>query len=79
MMAEKNSKLVNISSLNRWMRENLFSSVSSILLTIVTLLALYSLFRGIISFIISPERQWTAITYNLQLYMVQAYPEQDFF
>jgi len=78
-MAEKNSKLLNISSLNRWMRENLFSSVSSILLTIVTLLALYSLFRGIISFIISPERQWTAITYNIQLYMVQAYPEQDFF
>ena len=78
-MTEKNSKLLNTSALIRWMRENLFSSVSSILLTIVTLLALYSLFRGIISFIISPERQWTAITYNLQLYMVQAYPEQDFF
>jgi general L-amino acid transport system permease protein len=79
MMTEKNSKLLNTSALIRWMRENLFSSVSSILLTIVTLLALYSLFRGIISFIISPERQWTAITYNIQLYMVQAYPEQDFF
>jgi general L-amino acid transport system permease protein len=79
MMTEKNSKLLNTSALVRWMRENLFSSVSSILLTIVTLLALYSLFRGIISFIISPERQWTAITYNIQLYMVQAYPEQDFF
>ncbi len=78
-MTEKNSKLLNTSALVRWMRENLFSSVSSILLTIVTLLALYSLFRGIISFIISPERQWTAITYNIQLYMVQAYPEQDFF
>ncbi len=78
-MTEKNSKLLNTSALIRWMRENLFSSVSSILLTIVTLLALYSLFRGIISFIISPERQWTAITYNIQLYMVQAYPEQDFF
>ena len=78
-MTEKNSKLLNTSALVRWMRENLFSSASSILLTIVTLLALYSLFRGIISFIISPERQWTAITYNIQLYMVQAYPEQDFF
>lgn len=78
-MTEKKSKLLNTSALVRWMRENLFSSVSSILLTIVTLLALYSLFRGIISFIISPERQWTAITYNIQLYMVQAYPEQDFF
>ena len=50
-MTEKNSKLLNIPALNRWIRENLFSSVSSILLTIATLLALYSLFRGIISFI----------------------------
>ena len=36
------------------------------------------LFRSIIGFFISPEREWTAITYNLRLYMVQAYPESDF-
>jgi general L-amino acid transport system permease protein len=37
-----------------------------------------SVFRAIIGFFISPEREWTAVTYNLQLYMVQAYPESDF-
>ena len=26
----------------------------------------------------SLQREWTAVTYNLQLYMVQAYPESDF-
>ena len=40
--------------------------------------AVVGVFRAIIGFFISPEREWTAVTYNLQLYMVQAYPESDF-
>ena len=69
---------VQFAGVNRWLRENLFSSTGSAILTFVSIGALIGLFRSIIGFFISPEREWTAITYNLRLYMVQAYPESDF-
>jgi len=69
---------VQFAGVNRWLRENLFSSTGSAILTFISIGALIGLFRSIIGFFISPEREWTAITYNLRLYMVQAYPESDF-
>ena len=69
---------IQFAGVNRWLRENLFSSTGSAILTFVSIGALIGLFRSIIGFFISPEREWTAITYNLRLYMVQAYPESDF-
>jgi general L-amino acid transport system permease protein len=69
---------VQFAGVNRWFRENLFSSTGSAILTFISIGALIGLFRSIIGFFISPEREWTAITYNLRLYMVQAYPESDF-
>ena len=69
---------VQFAGVNRWLRENLFSSTGSTFLTFISIAALVGLFRSIIGFFISPEREWTAITYNLRLYMVQAYPESDF-
>ena len=69
---------VQFAGVSRWLRENLFSSTGSAILTFVSIGALIGLFRSIIGFFISPEREWTAITYNLRLYMVQAYPESDF-
>ena len=69
---------VQFAGVSRWLKENLFSSLSSSILTILSIAAVVSVFRSIIGFFISPEREWTAVTYNLQLYMVQAYPESDF-
>ena len=69
---------VQFAGVTRWLKENLFSSISSSILTILSIAAVVSVFRSIIGFFISPEREWTAVTYNLQLYMVQAYPESDF-
>ena len=69
---------VQFAGVSRWLRGNLFSSTGSAILTFVSIGALIGLFRSIIGFFISPEREWTAITYNLRLYMVQAYPESDF-
>ena len=69
---------VQFAGISRWLKENLFSSISSSILTILSVTAVVSTFRSIIGFFISPEREWTAVTYNLQLYMVQAYPESDF-
>ena len=75
---EESPPEVQFAGVNRWLRENLFSSTGSAILTFVSIGALIGLFRSIIGFFISPEREWTAITYNLRLYMVQAYPESDF-
>ena len=69
---------VQFAGVSRWLKENLFSSLSSSILTVLSVAAVVSVFRAIIGFFISPEREWTAVTYNLQLYMVQAYPESDF-
>jgi len=69
---------VQFAGVNRWLRENLFSSTGSSILTFLSIGVIIGLFRSIIGFFISPEREWTAITYNLRLYMVQAYPESDF-
>ena len=69
---------VQFAGVSRWLKENLFSSLSSSILTVISVAAVVSVFRSIIGFFISPEREWTAVTYNLQLYMVQAYPESDF-
>ena len=69
---------VQFAGVSRWLKENLFSSLSSSILTLISIAAVVSVFRSIIGFFISPEREWTAVTYNLQLYMVQAYPESDF-
>ena len=69
---------VQFAGVSIWLKENLFSSLSSSILTVLSITAVVSVFRAIIGFFISPEREWTAVTYNLQLYMVQAYPESDF-
>lgn len=69
---------VPFAGVSRWLKENLFSSLSSSILTLLSVAAVVGVFRAIIGFFISPEREWTAVTYNLQLYMVQAYPESDF-
>jgi len=69
---------IQFAGVNRWLKENLFSSTGSSILTFLSVGVIIGLFRSIIGFFISPEREWTAITYNLRLYMVQAYPESDF-
>ena len=69
---------VQFAGVSRWLKENLFSSLSSSILTLISVAAVVSVFRSILGFFISPEREWTAVTYNLQLCMVQAYPESDF-
>lgn len=61
-----------------WMRENLFSSVLSTLLTLLGAGVAVGLLIGVLGFVFSPERRWDAVATNLRLYMVQAYPESDF-
>ena len=61
----------------RWLRDNLFSSIGSAVITLVTSYMLINLYRGTVGFILSPMRKWTAVTYNMQLYMIFNYAEDD--
>ena len=60
----------------RWVRDNLFSSSSSAFLTFFAgFMVIYS-YRGIVGFILNPERMWTSVTYIMKLYMILAYPDE---
>ncbi len=60
-----------------WAKDNLFYSPASILLTAIGALIAILFARGMFSFILSEERQWEAITTNMRLLMIQAYPQAD--
>ena len=58
-----------------WMKDNLFSTVGSGVLTVFGLLVAYVFTRGFAGFVFNfDERRWDAITDNAKLLMVQLYP-----
>lgn len=60
-----------------WAKDNLFYSFASGVLTAVGAIIAIGFTRGMFSFILNEERQWEAITTNMRLLMVQAYPQSD--
>ena len=60
------------------LQESLFSSVGSAALTIATTYLVINFFRGMLGFALTSDKDWLAVLNNMQLYMVQAYPEEDF-
>ena len=58
-------------------QENLFSSVGSSVLTIATTYVVIN-FLEECCFALTSDKDWLAVLNNMQLYMVQAYPEEDF-
>ena len=69
---------IDIKKQTRVIKENLFSSPVSTLLTFITSYIMISFFRGMFSFATAPDKDWLSVLNNMQLYMVQAYPESDF-
>ena len=61
-----------------WTKENLFSSIPSSILTIGTTFFVLGFFRGLFGFAMASDKDWLSVLNNMQLYMVQAYPEEDF-
>ncbi|MDJ0924266.1 MAG: amino acid ABC transporter permease [Acidimicrobiia bacterium] len=60
-----------------WMRQNLFYSVFSTILTVVFgLIGLFAA-RGLMTFMFADDRRWDAVTKNMRLMMAQAYPAGD--
>ncbi len=61
-----------------WVKENLFSSPFNSVLTVVTTIILLAIFRGFLSFIFNPVRQWDSTATNMQLFMTRAYPDEQY-
>ena len=69
---------IDLKKQTRVIKENLFSSPVSTLLTFLTSYVMISFFRGMFGFATAPDKDWLSVLNNMQLYMVQAYPESDF-
>ncbi len=61
-----------------WAKNNLFSSPASIVLTVVTTLLVLGVYSGLLAFVFAGDRRWDAVTFNMRLLMVQAYPTSQF-
>ncbi len=58
-----------------WLRTNLFSTPASSVLSVVFILIGLAGLRGMLGYVFSETRRWEAVTYNVRLLMVRAYPE----
>jgi His/Glu/Gln/Arg/opine family amino acid ABC transporter permease subunit len=65
-------------SVRLWARENLFSSRANGFLTLLALGIILFVVRNLVSWIFATNRGWEAVATNLRLYMVQAYPADQF-
>lgn len=60
-----------------WMRDNLFSTPASIVMTLISVAIVVLFYRGLLAFVFDPKGRWDAVTFNMKLLMVQAYPPED--
>ena len=60
-----------------WLRDNLFSTPASGVMSVVSIVLVVIAFSGLLNFLFAENRRWDAVTFNLKLLMVQAYPSDD--
>ena len=66
-----------------WIRENLLSGDTPIaiglngLLTVVFGLIALNVLQFLTTYLFNPDRRWSAVTFNMKLMMVQAFPQAD--
>jgi general L-amino acid transport system permease protein len=61
-----------------WLKENLFSTPASSVMSVLSILLVLFAYRGLLAFVFDPSRRWDAVTFNMRLLMVQAYPVEQF-
>ena len=61
-----------------WLRENLFSTPASGVMSVLAILLMLFAYRGLLAFVFDSSRRWDAVTFNMRLLMVQAYPVEQF-
>jgi len=63
----------------KWIKDNLFSSIGSGLLTIVFGIIAFVSFRALLGFAFhNPARNWAGVPTNIRLLMTQAYPVEQY-
>jgi len=63
----------------KWIKDNLFSSIGSGILTLVFGLIAWVAFRALLNFAFhNPARNWAAVPTNIRLLMTQAYPVEQY-
>ncbi len=60
-----------------WLRKNLFPSMGSSILTLVTSAIILGVMWSVVGFALKETRQWRAVAQNSRLLMIQAYPQDD--
>ncbi|MDJ0790429.1 MAG: amino acid ABC transporter permease [Acidimicrobiia bacterium] len=60
-----------------WLRDNLFSTPASGVMTVISIVIVLFAYRGLLNFVFDPLRRWDAVTFNMKLLMVQAYPGDE--
>jgi general L-amino acid transport system permease protein len=61
-----------------WLRENLFSTPASAVMSVLAILLVLFAYRALLAFVFDSSRRWDAVTFNMRLLMVQAYPVEQF-
>lgn len=63
----------------KWIKDNLFSSTGSGILTVVFGLISLVIYRGVLNFAFhNPSRNWAAVPTNIRLLMTQSYPVEQY-
>ena len=60
----------------RWLKENLFNTWYNALLTLLAVVFLYVVFKGLLTWAFT-EANWGVIPANLQIFLVGAYPREE--
>lgn len=60
-----------------WLRDNMFSTPASGVMSVVSVGLVLLAYRGLLGFLFNPLRRWDAVTFNMKLLMVQAYPQDE--
>jgi general L-amino acid transport system permease protein len=60
-----------------WLKHNLFATPMSGVLSVVSIAIALLAYKGLLAFLLDPLRRWDAVTYNMKLLMVQAYPGEE--
>lgn len=60
-----------------WLRQNLFGSVASGIVSVVLGVVLFFMLRGAIGFLLSDDRLWEVIPRNATNYAIEGYPRAD--
>ena len=60
----------------QWLKANLFNTWYNALLTLLAVVFLYIVFKGILSWAFT-EANWNVIPANLQIFLVGAYPREE--